>query len=96
MYCSLVVLWVGSISVQGKKGNCRGNVRASASFQTIHAANNNLIELSSMWRIRIEVVNGRNGVDGEPGTIWSHVGNLVSNVNQEPMSYGFSESCSQQ
>ena len=43
----LVVLWVGTIAVQGKKGEFRGNFRASASRQKIDEANNNLIDLSS-------------------------------------------------
>ena len=85
MDCSIVVLWMGSISVRGKKGDFRGDARTSESFQTIDAANNTLIDLSSTWRIRIEGVNGRNGVDGEPGTIWGHVENLVGSVNQEPI-----------
>ena len=60
----LVVLWVGRISVRGKKVECRGNVRAGASRQPIDATNNNLIDLFSTWRIRIKGVNGNNGFDG--------------------------------
>ena len=82
MDCGLVVLWVGSISVQGKKGECRGNVGLSASCQSIDAANNNLIDLSLTWKIEIEWVNGGNGFDGEPGMICCHIGNLVGSVNQ--------------
>ena len=82
---------MGRISVRGKKVECRGNVRASASCQPIDAANNNLIDLSLSWKIWIEGVSGRNGVDGEPGMIWSHVGNLVGSVNREPMHCEFSE-----
>ena len=81
MECGLVVLWVGSIAIQCNKGECRENVRASASYQPIDTANNNLIDLYSTWNNRIEGVNGRNGVDGEPGTICSNVGNLVESVN---------------
>ena len=91
MDCGLVELWVGSIAVQGKKGENRGNVMASASCQLIDAANNTLIDLYLKWKIGVEGVNGRNGVDGEPGTIWSHVGNLVGSVNRGPMSCEFSE-----
>ena len=82
MDCGLVVLWVGSISVRGNKVDCRGNVRSSASFQPIDSANNNLIDLSSTWKIGINGVNRRNGVDEEPGTIWIHVGNPVGSFNR--------------
>ena len=44
-----------------------------------------------MWEIRIDGVNGRNGVDGEPGTIWSHVEKFIGNVNREPTSCELSE-----
>ena len=91
MDCGLVLLWVVSIAVRGKKGECGVNVRASESCQPIDASKNTLIDLSSMWKIRIGGFSGSNGVDGEPGTIWSHVGNLVGSVNREPMSCEFSE-----
>ena len=91
MDCGLLLLKMGSISVRGNKCECRGNVRVSASCQTIDASNNTLIDLFLTRKIRIEGINGRNGVDGEPGTIRSHVGNLVSSVNQEPTSNEFSE-----
>ena len=91
MDCGLVVLWVGRIAVRGNKGESRGNVRTSASCKPIDASKNDLINLSSVRKIRIEGVNGRNGINGEPGTIWSHVGNLVCTLNQEPMVCEFSE-----
>ena len=50
-----------------------------------------MIDLSSTRKIRIEGVNGRNGINWEPGTIWSHVWNLVCTLNQEPMGCEFSE-----
>ena len=82
---------MGSITVQGNKGECSGNIREIASRLPIDAANNTLIDLYLTWEIRIEGVNRRNGVDGEPGTIWSHVGNLVSSAKQELTSCEFSE-----
>ena len=82
MDCGLAVLWVGRTALRGKKCECRGNVRASESCQKIDAANNNLIGLYLTWKISIKGVNGRNGVNGEPGTMWSHVGNLVISANQ--------------
>ena len=91
MYCGLVMLRMRRIAIQFKKGEIRVNVRASAVCQPIDAANNNLIELLLTRKIRIKGVNGRNGVDGEPGTIRSHVGNLVGSVKQEPMCSEFSE-----
>ena len=91
MYCGLLVLWVRSISVWGKKDECRGNVRVSASSQPIDAANNTLIDLSSTCNSRVEGFNRRNGVNGEPRTTWSHVGNLFRWVKREPMSCEFSE-----
>ena len=53
MECGLVGLWVKSIDVQGKKGECRGNFRASASRQPIDEAKNTLIDLSLTCKIRI-------------------------------------------
>ena len=79
-YC-LVMLRMGSISVRGKKGECMGNVRASEGRKPIDAAKNTMIDLFSTWNIMIEGFNGRNEVDGEPGTIRSHIGNLVGSVN---------------
>ena len=63
----------------------------SESRKPIDAANNDMIDLSSTRKIRIEGVNGRNGINGEPGMIWSPVRNLVYTLNQEPMSCEFSE-----
>ena len=91
MECGLLVLRVGSIAIRGKKVGHRGNFRASASCQPIYEDKNTLIDLFSTWEIRVEGVNGRNGVDGEPVKIWSHVGNLVGSVNPELMRYEFSE-----
>ena len=68
-----------------------GNVRTSASCKTIDAVNNALIDLYSTSKIRIEGVNGRNGINGKPGTIWSHVGNFVCTLHREPMGCEFSE-----
>ena len=65
----LVLLWVVNIAVLSKNVECRGNIRDSASFQLIDAANNALIDLSPAWKIVIEGVNGRNGVDGVLGTL---------------------------
>ena len=87
----LVVLWVGRIAVRGKRGEIRGNVRTSASHKKIDVSNNALIYLSLKWKNSIEGVNGRNGINGETGTIWSQVGNLVCTLNQEPMGCEFSE-----
>ena len=81
MNCGLVMLRLGRISVRGKRGGCRGNVRVSAGYKPIDVPKNTLIDLFLAWKISIEGVNGRNGVDGETGTIRSHVGNLVVNVN---------------
>ena len=75
------MLRMGRIDIKGKKGECRGNVSAGAGRQPIDSSKNTMIELFSTWNIRIEGVNGRNGVDGKPGTIRSHVGNLVGSVN---------------
>ena len=75
------MLRMGSIYVQGKKCECKVNSRASAGCQTIDAANNTLIDLFLTRNTRIEGVNGRNGVNGEPGTIRSHVGNRFGSVN---------------
>ena len=91
MDCGLVVLWVGSISVRGNKGDIRGNARISVSCNPIDTVNNAMIDLYSTWKIRIEGVNGINGINGEPGTIWSHVGNLLCPLNREPMGCEFSE-----
>ena len=91
MDCGIVVLRVGRISVRGKKGEFRGNVRASESYQKIDTDNNTTIDLFLKLKIGIKGVNIRNGVDGEPGTIWSHVGNLACSMNQELMIYEFSE-----
>ena len=91
MDCGLVVLRLGSIAVQSNKGERRGNVRASESCQPIDAANNTLIDLFLTWKIRIEGFNKSNGVNGEPGAIRSHVGDLVVSVNRETMSSKFSE-----
>ena len=91
MDCGLVMLIIGGIDVRGKKCDCRGNVRASTSRQLIDASKNTLIYLFSTRKIGIERVNGRNGIDWEPGTIRSHVGNFVGSVNREPMSSKFSE-----
>ena len=90
MYCGLVMLRMRSIAIRFKKGEIRVNFRASAGCQPIEAANNNLIELLLTRKTRIKEVNRRNGVDGEPGTIRSHVGNLVESVKQEPMGSEFS------
>ena len=87
----LVVLWVVSIAVRVKKCERRGNVRTIKSLKTIDAANNAMIYLYFTWKIRINRINGRNGINGEPGMIWSHVGNLVCTLNQEPMGFEFSE-----
>ena len=81
MNFSLVILRVGGIAVQGNKVNSRVNVRTSAGCNPIDAANNTLIDLFKTRKIRIEGVNWSNGVDGEPGTIRSHVGNLVGSGN---------------
>ena len=45
MNCGIVILRMCSISVQGKKGECRDNGRASAGLQSLDAANNTLIDL---------------------------------------------------
>ena len=82
MDCGLVVFRVGIIDIRGKKGEIRGNVRTSASLKPIYAADNSLIDLYLTWNINIEGVNGRNVINGEPGTIWIHVGNLVCTMNQ--------------
>ena len=89
---NLVVLWVWIIYVQGKKYDSKGNVRTIASCKPIYVDNNYLIDLSPTSNISIKVVNDRNGINGKPGTIWSHVGNLVFALNQEPMGCEFSES----
>ena len=73
----LVVLRVGRISVRGNKGEYRDNVRKNGSVQPIDTSNNTMIYLFLTCKMIMEGVNRRNGVDGEPGTIWSHVGNLV-------------------
>ena len=86
----LVLLWACSIAARGKEGEYGGNVRVSSSCQKIYVANNTLIDLSLAWKIGIKGFKGRNGVNGEPGTIWSHVGNLVGSVEQEPMRCEFS------
>ena len=64
MNCGLVLLRMGSIDVRAKKGECRGNFRASAGRHPIDAANNNLIDLFLTRKISIKGVNGRNLVDG--------------------------------
>ena len=84
------MLRMGIIAVRGNKGELRGNVRTSAGCQPIDAAKNTLVDLFSTQKIRIKGVNGRNCVNGEPGTTSSHVGNLVGSVNREPMSSEFS------
>ena len=59
----LVVLWVGSIAVRDKRDEIRGNVRTSESCKPIDAANNDMIDLSFLWKIRIKGVNGRSGIN---------------------------------
>ena len=81
MNCGLIVLWVSIIAVRGKKCDNRGNVMMSVSCNPFFAANNDLIELSLTRNIRIEGVNGRNGINGESGTIWSHVGKKNCTLN---------------
>ena len=75
------MLRMGSISVRGVKCECRGNVMSSASCQLIDASNNTLVDFFLARKISIEGVNGRNGVNGETGTIRGHVGNHDSSVN---------------
>ena len=76
MNCGIVMLSMRSIAVQGKKYEGRFNFRDSAGYKPIDAVNNTLIDLILTQKIRIYWVNGRNGVNWEPGTIKSHVGNL--------------------
>ena len=85
MNCGLIVLWVGSIDVRGKKGE-------SGACKPIDTANSVVIELFLTRKIRIEGFNGRNEINGEHRMIWIHVGNLVCNLIRELMSCEFIES----
>ena len=85
------MLRVARIDVRCKKGERGGNVKASESRQPVYTAKNTLIDLFLTWKIRIEGFNKSNGVNGEPGAIRSHVGDLVVSVNRETMSSKFSE-----
>ena len=81
MSYSLVMLWMGGISLLGNKCKCRGNIRASAVRMPIDYDNNTMIDLFFTRKISIEGFTGRNVFDGEPGTIRGHVGNLVGSAN---------------
>ena len=85
------MLLVGRIYILGKECENRGNVRTSESCKPIDAANNVLIDLYSTRNIRIEGVNWRNGINGEAGAIWCHIGKFICTLNQEPMGCEFSE-----
>ena len=72
---------MGSITVQVKKRECRGNGRVSAICKPIDAVNNTLIDLFLAQNIRIEGFNGKNVVNVEPITIRSNIENLIGSVN---------------
>ena len=81
MNCGLIVLWVWILAVRGVKCENMHNVRTSASCKPIDAANNALIDLLLTIKIRIEGINGRNGINEEGGAIWCHIWYFVSTLN---------------
>ena len=81
MNCGLIMLWVGRIAVGGKECENRCNVRTISSCKPIDAANNALIYLSSTRNIRIKEINWMNGINGEAGSIWCHIGDFIGTLN---------------
>ena len=53
MNCGFVMLSMRIIAVRGKKGDCRGNIRAIACRQPVDADNNTMIEMFLTWKIKI-------------------------------------------